>query len=97
MTSDPYYSLQEIECPHDALDGSSPRGSRQRVGEGMSVFWQRTFGHELAHAYDSDHAIMTVCGKPVTLSSQIPSRPGDRACRRCLAILGSRRTREAVV
>lgn len=63
----------------------------------MSVCWQRTFGREIAHAYDSDHAIMPVCGTPVHLGSQIPGRPGDRACRRCLAILGSRRTREATV
>jgi hypothetical protein len=60
----------------------------------MSVRWQRAFGRELAHAYDSSDAILPVCGTPVERAHLLAIDTGDRPCRRCLAVLGSRRTRK---
>ena len=60
----------------------------------MSPTWLRTFGHEIAHAYDSSDAILPVCGTPVEREHLLAIDSGDRACRRCLAVLGSRRTRQ---
>lgn len=56
--------------------------------------WQRVFGRETAHAYDSDGSILPVCGTAVEHRHLLAIDAGDRACRRCLAVLGSRRTRQ---
>ena len=58
--------------------------------------WQRAFGQETAHAYDSDGAILPLCGTAVEHRHLVAIDTGDRPCRRCLAVLGSRRTRMGV-
>ena len=57
--------------------------------------WKIAGGYEVAHAYDSDHALFPVCGvaqgSPVLAKTTVASVA--RPCRRCLMVLGSRRAR----
>lgn len=61
-----------------------------------ALSWRRRFGREIAHAYDSEAALLPVCGTNLPEPGRCAVDTSDRRCRRCLAVLGSRRTRQEV-
>ncbi len=62
----------------------------------MNLRWERGFGREIAHAYDSQLAMLPVCGTARPTLGRVAADTSDRRCRRCLAVLGSRKSRAPV-
>jgi hypothetical protein len=61
--------------------------------------WKATEGYELVHAYDSENALFPVCGTAQGSQDleRTPVASVVHPCRRCLMVLGSRRTRAGEV